>query len=311
METLQQIDELRSRLDSARARGRSVGLVPTMGYLHEGHQALIEAAAADCDEVVTTVFVNPLQFAAGEDLDAYPRDIEGDSAKAAEAGCTVMFVPEESEMYPAGRNAVATSVSVADLASVMEGASRPTHFAGVCTVVAKLFNIAGPCRAYFGEKDFQQLAIIRTMAAELSFPVTVVGVPTYRAPDGLALSSRNAYLTDEERAVAPVLNRALRSGSEQILRGESDASVVRSAMAAVISAAPLGELDYVEVADPATLAPLENCGADARLFGAVKFGRARLIDNIAASDPPEVSDVSGGPGGPGGQGGGEPAGTTG
>lgn len=308
METLQQIDDLRGRLDSARALGRTVGLVPTMGYLHEGHQALVRAAALECDEVVTTIFVNPLQFAAGEDLDAYPRDIEGDSAKASAAGSSFLFVPTESEMYPNGRDAVATSVSVTALAGVMEGASRPTHFAGVCTVVAKLFNIAGPCRAYFGEKDFQQLAVIRTMATELSFPVTVVGVPTFRAPDGLALSSRNAYLSDEERAVAPVLNRALRSGSELILQGESDASVVRRAMAEVIGAAPLGELDYVEVADPATLRPLESCGPDARLFAAVRFGRARLIDNIAAAEPPEVSDAPTGAAWPGA---GDPEGATG
>lgn len=289
METLHHVDDLRRRLDSVRARGRTVGLVPTMGYLHEGHQALVRAAAKDCDEVVTTVFVNPLQFAAGEDLDAYPRDVEGDSAKARAAGSNVLFVPEESEMYPAGRDSVATSVSVQALASVMEGASRPTHFAGVCTVVAKLFNIAGPCRAYFGEKDYQQLAIIRTMAADLSFAVDVVGVATSRAPDGLALSSRNAYLSDDEREVAPVLSRALRAGAELIASGESDAAVVRDAMSATIQGAPLGELDYVEVADPVHLAPLETCGADARLFGAVQFGRARLIDNIAAADPPVVT----------------------
>ena len=284
MQTLHRIAELRSLLDDARRVGRTVGLVPTMGYLHSGHQSLIEAAARDCDEVVTTVFVNPLQFAAGEDLDAYPRDIEGDSAKARESGCTVMFVPEESEMYPLGRDAVATSVSVAALASVMEGASRPTHFAGVCTVVAKLFNIAGACRAYFGEKDYQQLAIIRTMAADLSFPVDVVGIPTARAPDGLALSSRNAYLDDDERAVAPVLNEALRRGAAAINAGEVDADEVRRTMATVIESAPLGKLDYVEVADPDSLEPLDRCGPDARLFGAVQFGRARLIDNVAA-DP--------------------------
>lgn len=290
METLHHVDNLRGRLDSARARGRTVGLVPTMGYLHEGHQALVRAAAKDCDDVVTTIFVNPLQFAAGEDLDAYPRDIDGDSAKAQSAGSSYLFVPDESEMYPAGRDSVATSVSVQPLASVMEGASRPTHFAGVCTVVAKLFNIAGPCRAYFGEKDFQQLAIIRTMAADLSFPVGVVGVATTRAPDGLALSSRNAYLSDDERSVAPVLNHALRTGAELISGGESDAQVVRGAMAAAIGQAPLGELDYVEVADPVNLAPLERCRPDARLFGAVQFGKARLIDNIDAGDPPVVRD---------------------
>ncbi|MCP4436021.1 MAG: pantoate--beta-alanine ligase [Actinomycetia bacterium] len=290
MLTLHHIGDLRSHLDAARRGGATVGLVPTMGYLHTGHQSLVRAAAADCDEVVTTIFVNPLQFAMGEDLDSYPRDIDGDSAKAAEAGATVLFVPDESEMYPAGRNGVATSVSVAALAGAMEGASRPTHFAGVCTVVAKLFNIVGPCRSYFGEKDFQQLAIVSTMARELSFPVEVVGCPTARAADGLALSSRNAYLDDDERRVAPVLNRALRAGAELIAGGQTDADAVREAMASQIRSAPLGELDYVEVADPATLERQQRCRPGSRLFGAIRFGRARLIDNIDSADPPQVAD---------------------
>jgi pantoate--beta-alanine ligase len=282
VEVVERIGDLRSGLEPDRAVGRSVGFVPTMGYLHDGHVSLIEAAATECDVVVVSIFVNPLQFAAGEDLDAYPRDLEGDAAKAASAGANWLFLPAESEMYPAGRDAVATSVSVAALSAGMEGGSRPTHFAGVCTVVAKLFNIVGPCSAYFGEKDYQQLAVVRRMADDLSFPVEVVGCPVVREPDGLALSSRNVYLTPTERAAAPALQAALQAGARCIAAGETDAGVVRAAMAAVIDAAPEGELDYVEVADPVTLEPLDTATPGARLFGAVHFGRARLIDNIAA-----------------------------
>ncbi len=284
--------ELRSVLDAERSAGRTVGFVPTMGYLHEGHASLIRAAAAADDVVVTSIFVNPLQFAPTEDLAAYPRDLDGDLAVAEAAGCAVVFAPSEDEMYPGGRGAVLTTVAVPALASVMEGASRPTHFAGVCTVVAKLFHLVGPCRAWFGEKDYQQLAILRRMAVDLSFPVDVVGAPTVREPDGLAMSSRNVYLTDEERQVAPVLQRALQAGAAAIAAGVTDGDDVRRTMADVIRAAPLGELDYVEVADPDTLAPLEAAGPHARLFGAVRFGRARLIDNISAGSPPAVGQGS-------------------
>jgi pantoate--beta-alanine ligase len=279
-------------LDAERSAGRTVGFVPTMGYLHDGHASLIRAAAEADHVVVTSIFVNPLQFAPTEDLAAYPRDLDGDLAVAAAAGCAVVFAPSEDEMYPGGRGAVLTTVAVPALASVMEGASRPTHFAGVCTVVAKLFHLVGPCRAWFGEKDYQQLAILRRMAVDLSFPVDVVGAPTVREPDGLAMSSRNVYLTPEEREVAPVLQRALQAGAAAIAGGVTDADDVRATMADVIRSAPLGELDYVEVADPDTLAPLEAAGPDARLFGAVRFGRARLIDNISAGAPPAVGQGS-------------------
>ena len=193
------IAETRWALDEVRREGGTVGLVPTMGYLHAGHLSLMTAARAETDFVIATIFVNPLQFAPGEDLDSYPRDPEGDRAKAEDAGVDLLFCPEHHEMYP---EPVLTTVSVGGLSRSMEGASRPTHFAGVATVVAKLFAIAGPCRAYFGEKDFQQLAVVRRMAADLSFPVEVVGCPIVREPDGLALSSRNAYLTPEERDAA-------------------------------------------------------------------------------------------------------------
>jgi pantoate--beta-alanine ligase len=198
---------------------------------------------------------------------------------AAEAGADLVFRPTVAEMYP---RPILTAVSVAGLPTVMEGASRPTHFDGVTTVVAKLFSMVGECRAYFGEKDFQQLAVVRRMVADLSMPVEIVACPTSREPDGLARSSRNAYLTAEERAAAPVLNRALRTGAAAIAGGETDADVVRALMADVVGAEPLAALDYVEVADPETLEPLVRCDRSARLFGAVRFGRARLIDNIAA-----------------------------
>lgn len=291
MHTVTTIAELRAELDAARAGGRSVGLVPTMGYLHDGHLSLARAAAAESDPVVMSIFVNPLQFAPDEDLATYPRDPDGDAAKAAAAGVTTLFTPALSEMYPSGRDAVLTGVSVAELSSVMEGIARRTHFGGVCTVVAKLFNIVGPCRAYFGEKDFQQLAIVRRMVADLSIPVEVVGCPIVREPDGLAMSSRNVYLTDEERRVAPVLHRALRLGAAAIATGTTDADEVRTLMRAEIQSAPLGELDYVEVADPDTLAPLRVAGPQARLFGAVRFGRARLIDNVAAADATGVGPL--------------------
>ena len=279
------IGELRARLSTA----DQIGLVPTMGYLHAGHQSLIATAARENPEVVVTLFVNPLQFAPGEDLAAYPRDLEGDAAKAEAAGATILFAPTVAEMYP---RPVLTTVLVAEVSARMEGASRPTHFAGVATVVAKLFAIAGPCRAYFGEKDFQQVAVVRRMAADLSMPVEVVACPTVREPDGLALSSRNVYLSAAERETAPILHRALVAGAGLIAGGETDAEVVRGEMAALIDSAPLATRDYVEVADPDSLEPLQRCDDRARLFGAVQFGRARLIDNVGV---PTRAAGTGGP----------------
>lgn len=280
------VDELRAALGEGRAAGRSVGFVPTMGYLHDGHAALVRQAAHDCDEVVVSIFVNPLQFAPTEDLDAYPRDLGRDRSVAADAGATLLFVPTVDEMYP---RPMAASVSVAGVSAPMEGASRPTHFAGVATVVAKLFNIVGPCRAYFGEKDFQQVAVVRRMASDLSFPVEVVACPTVREADGLAMSSRNAYLDADHRAAATVLHRALLAGAARIANGEADADEVRRAMRAVVEAEPLAELDYVEVADPDTLEALTTLaghrGRSVRLVGAARLGGPRLIDNIGADVP--------------------------
>jgi pantoate--beta-alanine ligase len=274
------IGELRTTLDFERSVGRSIGFVPTMGYLHEGHASLMRRASEETDVVVASIFVNPLQFGAGEDLDAYPRDLGRDVALAAEAGVDLLFVPEAAEMYP---RPILTTVSVAEVSERLEGATRPTHFAGVATVVAKLFNIVGACRAYFGEKDFQQLAVVRRMVADLSFPVDVVGCPTVREADGLAMSSRNAYLTADERAAAPVVHQALRAGVAAVQGGESDPAAVRALMADVVGKEALGELDYVAVVEADSLAVPDTLSGNLRLLAAVRFGRARLIDNVGVT----------------------------
>ncbi|HEX5947812.1 MAG TPA: pantoate--beta-alanine ligase [Acidimicrobiales bacterium] len=280
MKTIATIAELRTALDGHRAAGRSVGFVPTMGYLHDGHASLMRAARQRDDVVVTSIFVNPLQFGAGEDLDAYPRDLARDTALAAEAGVDVLFTPSVTEMYP---RPVLTTVSVAQVSEGLEGATRPTHFAGVATVVAKLFSIVGPCQAYFGAKDWQQIAVVRRMAADLSLPVEVVACPTVRELDGLAMSSRNVYLTPEEREAAPVLYTALRSGVASVTAGERDPAVVRDLMADIIRAEPLAELDYAEVVDAESFTVPEPLSGNLRLLAAVRFGRARLIDNVGVT----------------------------
>ena len=281
LSTITAVDDLRSRAEAARAHGQRVGFVPTMGYLHEGHASLIRSARADCDLVVASIFVNPLQFGAGEDLDAYPRDLVADTALAEAAGVDLLFAPSGAEMHPDGT--VRTTVTVAEISEPLEGRARPTHFAGVATVVAKLFAIVGPCRAYFGEKDFQQLAVIRRMVHDLSIPVEVVGCPTVRDADGLALSSRNAYLGPAERAAAPVLHAALLVGRLAIDAGERDPAKVRTLMADLIAAEPLAELDYSEVVDAGTLQDADPLAGELRLLAAVRFGNARLIDNLAAT----------------------------
>ena len=269
---------LRVRLNEARAGGHRVGLVPTMGFLHAGHRSLVERARSESDLVVVSIFVNPLQFNPTEDFDDYPRDLDRDLGVCAEAGADVVFVPTQQEMYP--DPAVAT-VHAGTLADVLCGASRPGHFDGVATVVAKLFAIVGECSAYFGEKDFQQLTIVRRMARDLSLPVRVVGCPTVREPDGLALSSRNAYLSGDERAQALVLHRALEAGAALVEAGETDGAAVEAEMAAVIGGASLARIDYAAAVSPATLTrgrqPLRG---DVQLLVAVRFGKARLIDNL-------------------------------
>ena len=269
---------LRARLDEARAGGHRVGFVPTMGFLHAGHLSLLERARSENDLVVVSIFVNPLQFNPGEDFDDYPRDLGRDLGVCAQAGADIVFVPVQQEMYP---EPVVTTVHAGTLANVLCGASRPGHFDGVATVVAKLFAIVGECWAYFGEKDFQQLTVVRQMAKDLSLPVRVVGCPTVREPDGLALSSRNAYLSPDERAQAPVLRRALEAGAAVVESGETEAAAVEAEMAAVIGGASLARIDYAAAVCPHTLTrgqqPLRG---DIRLLVAVRFGKARLIDNL-------------------------------
>jgi pantoate--beta-alanine ligase len=274
----------RARLDAERAAGRTVGLVPTMGALHDGHLSLLAAAEGECDAVALTIFVNPLQFAAGEDIEAYPRPLERDLELAEGVGATVAFTPSTDEMYP---TPTATTVHVEGLTATMEGASRPTHFDGVTTVVTKLFNAAGPCRAYFGEKDFQQLAVVRRMVADLDQPVEVVGCPIVREPDGLARSSRNVYLTPEERAVAPALHRALEAGARLVGSGERDPQAVAARIAAIVGDSPPFQLDYAAVVDPATLEPLGELvpGTEARLLVAARLGTPRLLDNLGVLVP--------------------------
>jgi pantoate--beta-alanine ligase len=277
------IAEARGLLDAARSQGRTVGFVPTMGYLHAGHVSLMERARAECDLVVVSIFVNPLQFGAGEDLTTYPRDLPGDTAQSEAVGVDLLFVPETLEMYP---TAPLTSVVVPELATTMEGAARPTHFAGVATVVAKLFAIVGPCRAYFGEKDFQQLAIVGRMTVDLSFPVEVVGCPIVREPDGLARSSRNVYLSPAERDAARVLYRALQAGAAAVSAGQRDPAAIGALMAGVISAEPLADLDYAEAVEEATLArPEGDLTGAIRLLVAARFGRPRLLDNLGVLVP--------------------------
>ena len=271
------IGGLRARLSGARAAGRTVGFVPTMGFLHAGHCSLIERARADNDVVVVSIFVNPLQFNPGEDFDDYPRDLDRDLAMCAEAGADIAFVPDRHEMYS---EPVATTVRLGTLADGLCGASRAGHFDGVATVVAKLFAIVGECSAYFGEKDFQQLTIVRRMAADLSLPVRVVGCPTVREPDGLALSSRNAYLSEVERSQAPVLRRSLMAGAALVQAGETSPAAVEAEMAAVIATAPLAQVDYTAAVPASTLVADGPLRGEVRLLVAVRFGKARLIDNI-------------------------------
>ena len=272
----------RATLELERMEGRTVGLVPTMGFLHEGHASLMRRASAENETAAVTIFVNPLQFAASEDLSDYPRDLDHDLALAADCGIAHVFVPSVLEMYP---EPMATSVHVDGVTARFEGASRPEHFAGVATVVAKLLAIAGPCRAYFGEKDFQQLAVVRRMARDLSMPADIVGCPIVRDVDGLALSSRNVYLDPTQRAAAPVLHRALEAAAELVRSGVTDPATVRDCLADTIEGEPAAALDYADVVDAATLEPVAEVAAGHRLLVAAAFGSTRLLDNLEVPGP--------------------------
>jgi pantoate--beta-alanine ligase len=268
----------RRSAEEARLRGEVVGFVPTMGALHGGHIRLLETARADCGFVAASIFVNPLQFGPLEDLAAYPRPIEHDREVAAAAGCDLLFTPDDDQMYPNGRPTVL--IDPGPLGGRLEGQSRPGHFGGVLTVVAKLLNLAGPARTYFGEKDAQQLALVRRMVRDLDVPVEVVAVPTVREPSGLALSSRNAYLSARERAAATVLFEALSDAATLVRQGERDADRVRALMARTIGAEPLAKLDYAAVVDEATWDDVSQIATQARALVAARVGTARLIDNL-------------------------------
>ncbi len=269
-------------MEAARAGMRGlVGLVPTMGYLHEGHLSLVRRARAECAHVVVSIFVNPTQFGPGEDLERYPRDTKRDLRLLKEAGADVVFMPSVDEMYPPGFD---DWVEVTGpLTERLEGAARPGHFRGVTTVVARLFRIVRPDRAYFGQKDAQQLRVVRRMVRQEGLPVTIVPMPIVREPDGLAMSSRNVYLPPEERAAALVLSRALREACRMVMeKGMADAEVVRAAVRTIVAEQPLVRLDYVSVADEDTMEELERIDRPALVLVAAKVGSTRLIDNVVA-----------------------------
>ncbi len=266
----------------ARQSGSRVGLVPTMGALHAGHLSLVEAARAECGLVVVSIYVNPLQFAPGEDFESYPRDRVRDEAQARQSLSDVLFIPDEGEIHLPGHR---TKVEIEGLQDVLCGHSRPGHFRGVATVVAKLLAIVSPWRAYFGEKDAQQLRIIRRMARDLHMETEVRACPTVRAEDGLALSSRNDYLGPEERRAAPVLRKALLAAAARVAAGKTDAAGVVGEARAIVAAEPLVRLDYLEAVDDETLAPVGEIRGRVLLAVAAWFGRTRLIDNILLEPP--------------------------
>ena len=270
------ITGIRAAVAQARGDGKIVGLVPTMGALHEGHLSLIRRARAECGFVVVWVFVNPTQFGPQEDLERYPRDLEHDRILASEAGADVIFNPSVAEIYPAG---FATWIDVEGLGDGLCGVSRPGHFRGVCTVVTKFFNICEPDKAYFGQKDAQQLAIIRRMVRDLNMRPEIVGCETVREADGLAMSSRNAYLTADERRQAVVLNQALRTAERLVREGERDAAAIEGSIRAVLGSAPQANVDYVAIVDAEDLRPVPTIAGDCLIALALRFGATRLIDN--------------------------------
>ena len=272
------IEEVRAQVRAWKQEGLTVGLVPTMGYLHEGHASLVDKAVSQCDRVVASDFVNPTQFGPNEDLEAYPRDFDRDCALLEEHGCHMVFYPAVSEMYAPD---AATYVEIlSDMPKQLCGQTRPIHFRGVCTVVSKLFNIVTPDKAFFGQKDAQQLAIIRRMVRDLSYGIEIVGCPIVREPDGLAKSSRNTYLNPQERQAALVLSQAVRLGQTMVEEGETNARRVVEAMTAHIQAEPLARIDYVSAVDGVTMLPVETIQGSVLVAMAVYIGKTRLIDNF-------------------------------
>ncbi|MBP3062938.1 pantothenate synthetase [Ectopseudomonas chengduensis] len=283
MNTVKTLRELRAAVAQARAEGKQIGFVPTMGNLHAGHVSLVEIAAQRADFVVASIFVNPLQFGAGEDLDKYPRTLAADQEKLLAAGCHLLFHPDVAEIYPHGMGDQ-TRVSVPGVSEGLCGASRPGHFEGVATVVTKLFNMVQPDLAVFGEKDYQQLAVIRALVQDLNMPIQIIGAPTQRAEDGLALSSRNGYLSDEQRAAAPALYRGLQTIAEELRRGARDyARLIETTQAQQRTAGFIP--DYLEIRNAVNLRPAQVDDYHLVILTAAQLGSTRLIDNLVVELP--------------------------
>lgn len=277
MEIVSTVEDVRGRVREWREQGMSVGLVPTMGYLHEGHKSLIDKAVSQNDRVVVSVFVNPIQFGPSEDLATYPRDLERDADVCEKAGADLIFHPEPEDMY---FDDFCTYIDMDGLTEGLCGKTRPTHFRGVCTVVGKLFHIVEPDRAYFGKKDAQQLAVIRRMVRDLNFNLEIVGCPIIREKDGLAKSSRNTYLSPGERQAAVILHRGLERGEELVRAGEKSAAAIVQAITEVIESEPLAKIDYVEVVDFDSIKSIETIQGSVLAAVAVYIGKTRLIDNF-------------------------------
>ena len=277
MEIVTTVQQVRAQVKAWKKEGLSVGFVPTMGYLHEGHQSLIKKAVEENDKVVVSIFVNPIQFGPNEDFEQYPRDLEKDAALCEATGAALIFHPEAEEMYPEG---FCTHVDMTGLTDNLCGAKRPGHFQGVCTVVSKLFNIVAPDRAYFGEKDAQQLAVIRRMVRDMNIDVEVVGCPIVREPSGLAKSSRNTYLTREEKRAACVLDRSLTAARSLMNRGERSAENILGVIREEIKEENLAEIDYIKMVDALTMEDVETADRDVLIAIAVYVGKTRLIDNF-------------------------------
>ncbi len=277
MKIIERVDELKKVVGSLKQEGKTVGFVPTMGYLHEGHLSLVRSSRQDNDITIMSIFVNPVQFGPSEDFEKYPRDIEGDSRKAGEAGVGILFIPSVKEMYPDNYN---TYVEVVGITDMLCGKSRPGHFKGVCTVVLKLLNIVEPDRAYFGQKDAQQVAVIRRMVRDLNSRVQIVACPIVREKDGLAMSSRNVYLSREEREAALILSKSLTEAAAMAAGGERSRGRLQAYLVGRMSGEKLADIDYVEILDAETLELKETLKGRTLLAVAVRFGKTRLIDNV-------------------------------
>lgn len=277
MKVISSVSDMQKTAEAIRLEGRRIGLVPTMGYLHEGHLSLMRRAREDCDVVVASVFVNPTQFGPKEDFERYPRDAEGDKKRCESAGVDILFMPDAKDMYP---EAPSVFVTVGGISDILEGAIRPGHFRGVATVVAKLFNITKPHCAYFGQKDYQQCIVIKRMVAALNMDVDIVVMPTIREPDGLAMSSRNVYLTPEERKAAAVLPKALKKAEALIRQGVRDPAEIKKKMQNMLLSSNGVAIDYIEIADPDTLEPLSIARGRMVLLVAIRIKGTRLIDNL-------------------------------